>query len=188
MCGSAAAERSAVGLQASAVLRVVVGVLFMGHGLQKLAGWFGGGGLGGTGRFFDKLGLRPGKAEAAAAGVSETAGGALLALGLLTPVGAAMVTGVMAVAIAKVHAPNGPWVADNGYEYNLVLMSAAFAIAAAGPGEWSLDEQLGIAVSGAAVGLAELSARPGGSGGRREPREPNGSGGRPGPGNGGSPA
>jgi putative oxidoreductase len=141
-----------------AVLRVVVGILFMGHGLQKLAGWFGGGGLGGTGRFFEVLGLRPGKAEAAAAGVSETAGGALLALGLLTPVGAAMVTGVMAVAIAKVHAPNGPWVANNGYEYNLVLMSAAFALAAAGPGEWSLDEQLGIARSGAAVGLAELGA------------------------------
>ncbi len=141
-----------------AVLRVVVGVLFMGHGLQKLAGWFGGGGLGGTGRFFDKIGLRPGKAEAAAAGVCETAGGALLALGLLTPVGAAMVTGVMAGAIAKVHAPNGPWVADNGYEYNLVLIAAAFAIAAAGPGEWSFDERLGIARSGAAVGLAELGA------------------------------
>jgi putative oxidoreductase len=141
-----------------AVLRVVVGVLFMGHGLQKLAGWFGGHGLGGTGKFFDKLGLRPGKAEAAAAGAAETAGGALLALGLLTPVGAAMVTGVMAVAIVKVHAPNGLWVADNGYEYNLVLMSAAFALAAAGPGQWSLDEQLGIARSGAAVGLAELGA------------------------------
>ena len=141
-----------------AVLRVVVGVLFMGHGLQKLAGWFGGGGLEGTGRFFEKLRLGPGRAQAAAAGVSETTGGALLTLGLLTPVSAAMLTGVMAVAIAKVHAQNGPWVADNGYEYNLVLISAVFAISATGPGRWSLDERLGIARSGAAVGLAELGA------------------------------
>jgi putative oxidoreductase len=141
-----------------AVLRVVVGVLFMGHGLQKLAGWFGGHGLDGTGQFFDKVGLRPGKAQAAVAGVSETAGGALLALGLVTPVGAAMLTGVMAVAIAKVHAPNGPWAADGGYEYNLVLISTVFAISAAGPGRWSLDERLGIASSGAGVGLAELGA------------------------------
>lgn len=141
-----------------AVLRVVVGVLFMGHGLQKLAGWFGGHGLDGTGQFFDKVGLRPGRAQATVAGVSETAGGALLALGLLTPVGAAMLTGVMAVAIARVHAPNGPWAADNGYEYNLVLISTVFAIAATGPGRWSLDERIGISSSGAGVGLAELGA------------------------------
>jgi putative oxidoreductase len=141
-----------------AVLRVVVGVLMMGHGLQKLTGWFGGGGLEGTGQFFDKIGLRPGRAQAAVAGATEAGGGALLALGLLTPVGAAMVSGSMATAIARVHAPNGPWVTDGGYEYNLVLMSAVFAIAAAGPGRWSLDERLGIARSGAAVGLAELAA------------------------------
>ena len=141
-----------------AVLRVVVGVLFMGHGLQKLMGWFGGHGLEGTGNFFDTIGLRPGRAQAALAGGAEAGGGALLALGLLTPVGAAMVTGSMAGAIAKVHASKGPWVSDGGYEYNLVLMSAAFAIAAAGPGAWSLDERLGIARSGAAVGLAELGA------------------------------
>jgi putative oxidoreductase len=141
-----------------AVLRVVVGVLLMGHGLQKLAGWFGGHGLEGTGHFFDTIGLRPGRAQAALAGGAEAGGGALLALGLLTPVGAAMVTGSMAGAIAKVHASKGPWVSNGGYEYNLVIMSAVFAIAAAGPGAWSLDEQLGIARSGAAVGLAELGA------------------------------
>jgi putative oxidoreductase len=139
-----------------AVLRVVVGVLMMGHGLQKLAGWFGGNGLEGTGQFFEKVGLRPGRAQAALAGGAETGGGALLALGLLTPVGAAMVSGSMAGAIAKVHASKGPWVSGGGYEYNLVLMAAAFAIASAGPGAWSLDERLGIARSGAAVGLAEL--------------------------------
>jgi putative oxidoreductase len=141
-----------------AVLRVVVGVLMMGHGLQKLAGWFGGHGLEGTGNFFEAMGLRPGRAQAALAGGAEAGGGGLLALGLLTPVGAAMVTGSMAGAIAKVHASKGPWVSDGGYEYNLVLIAAVFAIAAAGPGPWSLDERLGIARSGSAVGLAELAA------------------------------
>jgi putative oxidoreductase len=141
-----------------AVLRVVVGVLMMGHGLQKLAGWFGGGGLEATGQFFDTIGLRPGRAQAVLAGGAEAGGGALLALGLLTPLGAAMITGSMAGAIAKVHASKGPWVSNGGYEYNLVLMSAVFAIAAAGPGRWSLDERLGIARSGAVVGLAELAA------------------------------
>jgi putative oxidoreductase len=156
MDGSAFPEEARMRL-GMAVLRVVVGVLLMGHGLQKLVGWFGGSGLDGTARFFEKVGLRPGRAQAALAGGAEAGGGALLALGLLTPVGAAMVTGSMAGAIAKVHAPNGPWVSDGGYEYNLVLMAAVFAIAAAGPGRWSLDERLGIARSGAGVGLAELA-------------------------------
>jgi putative oxidoreductase len=171
-----------------AVLRVVVGVLFMGHGLQKLAGWFGGGGLEATGQFFDKVGLRPGRAQAASAGVAETAGGALLALGLLTPVGAAMLTGVMAVAIAKVHAPNGPWVADGGYEYNLVLISTVFAISAAGPGRWSLDERLGLARSGAGVGLAELGAGLAGAAATVALGSRVGEAADPDPGNGGSPA
>jgi putative oxidoreductase len=141
-----------------AVLRVVIGALFMGHGLQKLKGWFGGGGLEGTGQAFDSMGMKPGKMNATLAGTAETLGGVLLATGFLTPVGAAAVTGVMAVAVAKVHARNGPWVANNGYEYNLALTAAAFAVATEGPGRWSLDERLGIGRSGPAVGLAELAA------------------------------
>lgn len=140
-----------------ALLRMVVGTLFVGHGLQKLAGWFGGDGLEKTGESFEGMGLHPGMAHAAAAGLSETVGGALLCAGLLTPLGASMVTGSMTVAIYKVHAKNGVWVGEGGFEYNLVLAAAAFAVAAEGPGALSLDERLGTARSGTAVALAELT-------------------------------
>jgi putative oxidoreductase len=141
-----------------AVLRITVGLLFMGHGLQKLKGWFGGHGVEGTGAFFENLGLRPGKVHATAAGTAETTGGALLATGLATPAAASMLTGVMTVAVDRVHKNNGVWVANNGYEYNLVMAAAVFAITAAGPGPWSIDEKLGIGRSGGRVALAELAA------------------------------
>ena len=141
-----------------ALLRITVGVLFMGHGLQKLKGWFGGYGLEATAAGFESLGLRPGKVHATAGGTAETAGGALLATGLATPVAASMLSGVMTVAIDKVHKDNGLWNTNNGYEYNLVMMAAVFAVASAGPGPWSLDERLGTGRSGAGAGLAQLAA------------------------------
>src|SRR5690242_2794558 len=121
------------------VLRVVVGLLFVGHGAQKLFGVMGGHGLQGTGGFFESLGLKPGKLHAFNAGAAEFAGGALLALGLLTPIGALLLIGTMTVAIAMVHFQKGLWVTNGGYEYNLVLMAVAFALAGIGPGKWSLD-------------------------------------------------
>jgi putative oxidoreductase len=147
----------------TAALRACVGTLFVGHGLQKLAGMFGGHGLEATGQAFEQMGLRPGKPHAFAAGASEALGGALIATGLLTPIGASMITGAMAVAIQKVHAKNGVWVTGGGFEYNLVLVAAAFAIAAEGPGELSLDHALGIERSGIGVGLLELAAGIGGA-------------------------
>jgi putative oxidoreductase len=141
-----------------ALLRVTIGVLFIGHGLQKLKGWFGGHGPDATAAGFEKLDLRPGKLQATAAGTAETAGGAMLAGGLATPLAAGMLSGVMTVAIDKVHKANGVWNTNRGYEYNLVLLASLFAIASGGPGAWSLDERLGIARSGAAIGLAELAA------------------------------
>jgi putative oxidoreductase len=141
-----------------AVLRAVVGGLFMGHGLQKLAGWFGGHGLQGTGQSFESMGLRPGKAHAAGAGAAETAGGALLLTGLLTPLGASMVSGTMITAIRKVHAPNGPWVSNGGYEYNLVLLAAVFLLADEGPGTLALDDALGIRRAGLGWAVAQLAA------------------------------
>src|SRR3954452_10661158 len=103
-------------------LRGVVGPLFVGHGTQKLFGWFGGHGVEGTGGFFEnQLGLSPGKRHATAAGLSEAAGGALLTAGAFTPVAAAAITGTMVTAIRKAHAQNGPWVSEGGYEYNAVL-------------------------------------------------------------------
>src|SRR3954451_12280460 len=125
------------------VLRVVVGLLFMGHGTQKLFGWFGGHGLEGTAGFFEQgLGLRPGKRHATAAGVSEALGGALLTLGAFTPLAAGMISGTMVTAIRKVHASKGPWVTEGGYEYNAVLIAAMAALAESGPGTPSVDAAL----------------------------------------------
>ena len=120
-------------------LRLVIGPLFVGHGTQKLFGWFGGHGLDGTGAFFEKLGLKPGRRQATAAGASEALGGALLTLGALTPVAAGLVTGTMITAIRKVHLAKGPWVTNGGYEYNLTLIAAMLALTEAGPGRPSVD-------------------------------------------------
>ncbi|MEA2481219.1 MAG: putative oxidoreductase [Thermoleophilaceae bacterium] len=139
------------------VLRVIVGLLFAGHGAQKLFGVFGGHGLAGTGGFFESLGLRPGKLHAFNAGAAEFFGGALLALGLLTPLAAVLLIGTMTVAIATVHGSKGPWSSDGGYEYNLVLMAVAFAVAGVGAGDWSLDSAFGLSLSGTAWALGALA-------------------------------
>jgi putative oxidoreductase len=118
----------------TAAIRGVVGPLFVGHGTQKLFGWFGGHGVEGTGGYFESLGLKPGKRHATAAGVAETLGGALLTLGALTPLATTLVSGTMVTAIRKAHAQNGPWVTNGGFEYNLVLIAAMTAIAESGPG------------------------------------------------------
>lgn len=146
-----------------ALLRTIIGALFMGHGLQKLAGWFGGHGLEATGQAFEGMGLSPGRQHATAAGVSETLGGALLAAGLMTPLGAAMITGTMATAVRQVHGSNGPWVTNGGYEYNLVLIAAVFALTDAGPGPLSLDGARGHERWGAAWALGQLVAGVAGS-------------------------
>jgi putative oxidoreductase len=141
-----------------AAVRVVVGALFFGHGTQKLFGWFGGHGLEGTSGFFDQIGLKPGRRTALAAGAGEAGGGALLALGFLTPLASASLIGVMTQAIRTVHGAKGPWNQDGGWEYNAVLIAAAFAVADAGPGEWSLDHALGLNLKGPAWALAALAA------------------------------
>ena len=141
------------------VLRVVVGLLFVGHGAQKLFGMFGGHGLAGTAGFFEQgLGLRPGKLHATGAGAAEFFGGALLALGLLTPFAAAALIGTMAVAIATVHWSKGVWSTEGGYEYNAVLMAVAFAVTAVGPGNWSLDHAFGLDLNGAGWAIGALLA------------------------------
>lgn len=140
------------------VLRLAVGLLFVGHGAQKLFGAFGGAGIDGTAATFDKIGLRPARVHATAAGCAELGGGLLLVLGLLTPLAAATITAVMVTAIVTVHARNGVWNTEKGFEYNLVLIAAAFAIAGAGPGAWSLDHALGLDLGGAEWALAALAA------------------------------
>lgn len=119
--------------------RLVIGGLFVGHGLQKLQGKFDGPGIEGTTEMMESLEMRPATAHAYAAGVSETAGGAMLAAGAATPLAAASLIGVMITAIRKVHLKNGPWIMNQGYEYNLVLIAALLAIVDGGPGPISVD-------------------------------------------------
>lgn len=140
------------------VLRTVLGALFIGHGTQKLFGWFQGQGLRDTGNWFDSLELRPGQPQATTAGVSETVGGVLIATGFLTPVGCALITGVMTQAIRSVHAGKGPWWSDGGWEYNAVVIAAVFAIAELGPGDWSLDHALDSEHSGPLWATAAVGA------------------------------
>jgi putative oxidoreductase len=144
-------------------LRGVIGPLFVGHGTQKLFGWFGGHGLEGTGGFFEQLGLRPGKRNAIAAGSAEALGGALLTLGAATPLAATMLSSTMITAIRKVHAPNGPWVTENGFEYNAVLIGAMAALVEHGPGSPSVDAKLFPRWKGAGWAVLMLGAATAGS-------------------------
>jgi putative oxidoreductase len=145
------------------VVRAVVGGLFVGHGAQKLFGWFGGHGPEGTGQFFEQIGVRPGRRTAIAAGAAEAGGGALLIAGLFTALAAAPLSGVMIAAIRHVHSGKGPWVTEGGYEYNLVLLATIFALAEAGPGPISLDRALGTEHCGTGWAIAQLAAGAAGS-------------------------
>lgn len=138
------------------ILRVVVGLVVAAHGAQKLFGWFGGHGLRGTAGWLESLGFRPGQVHASLTGLAEFGGGLLLALGFLTPLGAAAVIGVMAVAIAAVHASNGFFNTNGGFEFNLTLMAAAVALAFTGPGGWSIDYALDLDLFGTGWGAGAL--------------------------------
>lgn len=124
------------------IIRLVIGVSFVGHGAQKLFGWFGGYGLKGTGGWMESLGMKPGVTMALLAGLSELVGGLLFATGIGsgvgTWVGALLIAFTMLVAIVKVHGQNGFWVTQNGYEYNLTLIAVVIGVALIGPGAYIL--------------------------------------------------
>jgi putative oxidoreductase len=145
------------------LLRASIGGFFIGHGTQKLFGWFGGHGLAATGQFFESIGLRPGRRQALAAGIAESGGGTLLAAGLATPAAAAALTAVMLTAIRAIHLEKGPWVSEGGYEYNVVLIAGVLALTDLGPGDWSLDSALGLERRGAKWMLGALAAGAAGS-------------------------
>ena len=145
------------------IARVTIGGLFVGHGTQKLFGWFEGPGIEGASQMMEKLELHPPRRNAMAAAVAETAGGALLALGALTPLAGALITSTMTTAIRKVHGPKGPWNMQGGYEYNLVLIAATAALIEAGPGSPSVDRALGTEAKGTGWALAALAVGVGGS-------------------------
>ena len=157
------------------LLRATVGEVFFVHGTQKLFGWFGGYGPDGTGQFFESLGLRPGRRNAVAAGVTETTSGILLALGLATPAAAAGLTAVMITALRTAIWKDGIKPATG--EFEVLLAAAALALADIGPGRWSLDAALGSERRGPGWALAALGAGTAGSAiaieaGRRQPQAP----------------
>jgi putative oxidoreductase len=125
------------------LLRLVVGLALAAHGSQKLFGFFGGGGLAGTRKFFAGLGFRTPLAMAFVAGLSELGGGLLFAFGLLTPFAALALTVVMLNAIGTVHWKKGFFNSAGGYEYNLLILATAVAVTVTGPGRFSLDHALG---------------------------------------------
>lgn len=125
------------------LIRLVVGPLMAAHGAQKLFGWFGGYGLAGTGGFLEGLGFRPGRTFAAAAGATEFASGVLVTLGLLGPVGPALMLSVMVVAALSVHWPN-VFAQSNGIEVPLLYAVTAAALALTGFGAYSLDSAFGL--------------------------------------------
>ncbi|HEY4432354.1 MAG TPA: DoxX family protein [Paenibacillus sp.] len=121
------------------LMRLVIGIAFIGHGAQKLFGWFGGYGPKGTGGWMESIGIKPGVTMAVIAGILELVGGFMFAAGLLTPVAAVLIAATMLGAIIKVHAPNGFWSTSNGIEFPLTVLVVAVGIALTGPGSISLD-------------------------------------------------
>jgi putative oxidoreductase len=122
------------------LLRLFVGGAFIGHGTQKLFGWFGGYGPQGTGGYFSSLGFHPGVTLAVIAGLSEAVGGSLLALGLATPLACGMIAVVMLNAIFAVTLKRA-FLA--GSELELTYLVVAVSLAATGPGRISLDRAIG---------------------------------------------
>jgi putative oxidoreductase len=121
------------------VLRLGVGLTLAGHGVQKLFGWFGGPGLIRTRQGFEQQGFQPAWPWVALAIVGEVGGGLSVALGFLTPLGAAGILGAMAMATFKSHWKNGFWLNKGGYEYALMLLIVSIAIGLIGPGSYALD-------------------------------------------------
>ena len=124
------------------LLRVVIGLVFFAHGSQKLLGWFGGPGLKGTRGWLGSMNFRLPAVMAVMVAVSESSG-LLFALGLLTPFAALLMSSAMFVAVASVHWKNGFFNGAQGFEFNLSLIAAAVALAATGPGRFSLDRLIG---------------------------------------------
>ncbi|SHE77363.1 putative oxidoreductase [Modicisalibacter ilicicola DSM 19980] len=123
-------------------LRVPAGIIFMAHGSQKLFGWFGGGGLEGTGQWLASIGLAPGYLMALLAGGAEFFGGLALLIGLLVRPASAVLAITMLVAIFSVHTGNGLFMSNNGYEFALALLAISISLATSGAGRLGLDRLL----------------------------------------------
>jgi putative oxidoreductase len=138
-------------------LRCVVGAVMLAHGVNHV---IGGGRIAGTARWFESLGMTPGRLHAWLASGTEIGAGVLLVLGLLTPLAAAGVVGVLVVAWITNHRGNGFFIfrPGEGWEYVMTLTVVALVIGAVGPGSWSLDDALGLDDLDGAGGLALTAA------------------------------
>ena len=121
------------------VMRVVAGVAMAAHGYQK---FFTGGRIAGTAKWFDSMGMRPGKLNANLAASTEIGAGLLFAAGLLTPLAAMAIVAVMFVAGYTVHWQNGFMSVRDGIELNVIYATIAVGVATIGAGEYSVDHHL----------------------------------------------
>lgn len=133
-------------------------MLFIGHGAQKLFGWFGGKGFTAHEKLLEKLKVHPVRAWALISAAGEFFGGLGFALGLLTTFATTALLGSMLVAIIKVHWPKGLWNSNGGYEFPLVLAAVAFVIGLTGPGLFSLDQLFRLSFPEPVTYLASLAA------------------------------
>jgi putative oxidoreductase len=124
------------------LMRLGIGAVLVAHGAQKLFGLFGGGGVEGTAAAMESMGFEPGRESAIAAGVGETGGGVLLALGLATPSAGAAAAGTMAAA-AAVNWEKGLFTRNGGYELPLLIGLGAAGLGLTGAGTLSLDDATG---------------------------------------------
>jgi putative oxidoreductase len=127
------------------ILRLALGPMLVAHGTNKV---FGSGGLAGTQRWFEALGLRPAWLHARVAALTEIGAGLLLTFGLLTGLAAMAFVALMVVAMRTDHRGKGYFVFKGGWEYVLLVAMAAVALAAGGPGRWSVDRVLGLELAG----------------------------------------
>jgi len=142
---------------AAVLLRLTVGGTMIAHGWNHA---FRGGRLPGTARWFESIGILPGRVHALLATLTELGAGAFLVLGLFTPLAAAAVVGTMAVALVANHLRNGFFIfrPGEGYEYVLMITLVAAALGALGGGGWSVDQLLGFRVDGwAGLAIAVLA-------------------------------
>ena len=138
------------------IIRLVVGVVMVFHGTQKLAGWWGGEGLRGAADFFARQGYRPPLVMAAVAATIETVAGALLILGLLSPASCVLLIASL-TNVLVLHARNGLDRRRGGFEYELVLLASVACVAFAGPGTLSLDSAFGVDLFALAATVSNVS-------------------------------
>jgi putative oxidoreductase len=129
------------------ILRIVVGLLLIGHGTQKLFGWFGGSGIEKWVAGIGTRGFMPAMLWGWAGALGETLGGILLALGFLSPLGSFAIAASMVVAIVTAHWSKGIWNSKAGIEFPLTNIAAVLALALTGPGLYSLDHLFGISLA-----------------------------------------